>query len=761
MLETIRYLLRHKLRTALTILAVAVGIFAVTAVGGIAEQLSILIQLAEQDAVSRIYVWSSRQMLTEASVRQIRRVPGVAGVTLALGGQIDQQSASGFIGFVDTRGFYIGIRSDIPGLEYRPPARVNLQAGRVPAPGSRTETVVSWDLAQKDGLQVGDLLEIREQPFRVVGIWEDTAQPLYAAYISYDAAQDLNEGGFYRIGSISVEPQPGIDLDDLARRIETEVDGTRTRSPSQSARDARQGVLIFSLITGASGAMALLIGTFTIVNTMVVSVHERRREIGLKKALGAADSHVLAEVVAEAAFIGGLGGALGVLAGSGLAFAANQLMLNQAGMPLFLITPRLAVGAIVFTVLMGVIGGLYPAWQAARLDPVAALRGVGAVYAHRGLRRLIYLIRRNARSILTVGGIAIGIFALVMLGSLAEYLNTALSAVMDGGHDKVAVFSATPNVRLGRSFERLIASVPGVRGMVLTGWGGPIDEGEAEFQARGRFWGIESPTGEYGYELPVDVRFAEGRNFTPGSLSEIVIGAGLAESRHLRVGDTLTIRERDFVVVGVWEFFPVGLSDINQRAYMSLDALTRVTGNPNPISTFTALVAPGRDSQQVAQAIEDALPGVETRTRAEQVDGLRQAFTILIAVMAGLLSIAVFVGGVSVVNTMVIAVSERTREIGLKKAVGAADSDILAETLADAAKLGGLGGLIGVLAAWPSGAIINVLTRQSSNSIIILEMTPRLVVGAIVFSTLLGMIAGVLPAWRAARLDPVAALRTE
>ena len=128
--------------------------------------------------------------------------------------------------------------------------------------------------------------------------------------------------------------------------------------------------------------------------------------------------------------------------------------------------------------------------------------------------------------------------------------------------------------------------------------------------------------------------------------------------------------------------------------------------------------------------------------------------------MAGLFSIAVFVGSVSVVNTMIIAVHRRTREIGLKKAVGAGDTDILAEVLADAAKLSSLGGLLGTFVAWPATAAIN-LVAQDTGGFTILELTPRLALGAIVFSTLLGIAAGLLPAWRAAHLDPVAALRAE
>lgn len=766
MIEIIRYLTRHKIRTALTILAVSIGIFAVTTVGGIAERMETIIGDAEAGALSRIYVWPKQfdRPLTEDTLRQLRKVRGVAGVTATISDKLEKPE-EGRVQIYFNPATFSGTYSDIPGLEYEPPVKVGLWAGRVPAPGSRTETVVSWDIAQEYGLEVGDEFVIRDKPFRVVGIWGYVASvALRTAYISYEMAERLaSPNPFLGVGIVSVVPLPGTDLDELAARIESEVMGVEAQSPRESVEQSRQQVLIFSLILGASGIMALLIGTFTIVNTMVVAVHEQRREIGLKKALGAADSHILAEVVAQAAFIGGVGGLVGVLAGIGVSYLANRMLFDYVGMNLFLVTPRLAVGAIVFTVLMGVCAGLYPAWQAARLDPVVALRGGGgAVYAPRGLPRLIYLVRRNARSILTVGGIAIGIFALVALGSLAEYLNSFMDSLAESTRGKVLLQPENTDVPFGRSTADLIRRMPGVYDVVLSSGSSTIKEEESLFSLQSEvFYGIEGPPGEYGFNIPVNVGLAEGRHLQPGSLNEVVVGAELARKHKLKVGDIFTIRDRDFTVVGIWERVPYDmLSSFNLRAYVSLEAMAAALKQQPSVTSITALVAPGYDTESLAGAIEAEFPGIRTETGEAAAAEIRRYFIILIAVMAGILSIAVFVGGVSVINTMVITVSERTQEIGLKKALGAADGDILAEVLADAGKLGGMGGVVGVLMAWPLVLLVNFFTLRSTGSTI-LEMTPRLVIGSVIFCTFLGMVAGLLPAWRAARLDPVEALRTE
>lgn len=764
MLEIIRYLLRRKVRTALTVLAVAVGIFAVTTVGSMSESIEALVQSGEAEATNRVLVQPENwdRPVTEATLREIRRVEGVAGVAVTMYDYYLEEQEERMVTVLINPESFFGTRSDIPGLEFEPPSSgVELYAGRLPGPNSRTETVVTWKMAQERDLEVGDILMIRGRPFRVVGIWgpqPDASTRI--AYVSYDVAEEMSSyASLLGVGLVYAFPQPGVDIEQLAKRIEREVSGVQAQSPQETLQQLRMQMLIFSLIVGASGIMALLIGSFTVINSMIVSVHERRREIGLKKALGAADTHVLAEIVAEAGFIGGLGGIVGVLAGLAVSAVANRALFDTLGIRLFLITPRLGIGAIVFTVLMGIVAGLYPAWQAARLDPVVTLRG-GSVarYATGGLKRLLYLILRNARMILTVTGIAVGIFALVVLGSLSEYLNGFMDDALAGSEGKVGI-EAEEGAPFGYSTARVVRRIPGVQEVIITGSGGSIEEGDTQ-NVGGRFFGIDSPTGEYGLEMPMRVEFAQGRNLTRGSLDEVVVGADLAEKYDLRLGDTFTIRERDFTVVGIWKRFPRDIGEFNSVAYISLDALGLVLQESVPIGVMTAVVEPGADVYEVAEAIEAELPGVRTTTASEVDEQVRPEFNILIGIMAGLFSIAVFVGSVSVINTMVIAVSERTREIGLKKAIGAGDADILAEVLADAGKLGGIGGLLGVLAAVPVVVLINVYA-QSAGGFTIMEMTPRLIVGAIVFSTLLGMVSGLLPAWRAARLDPVVALRTE
>jgi len=128
---------------------------------------------------------------------------------------------------------------------------------------------------------------------------------------------------------------------------------------------------VFTVMTTATALLALIIGGLSVVNTMIMSVSERVREIGLKKAVGARTRHILTEFLAEAGLMGLIGGMVGFLLG----FALTTLLdAGDASGGLFLVTPGLTGLAIGFAVALGAVAGLLPAIRAARLDPVAALR---------------------------------------------------------------------------------------------------------------------------------------------------------------------------------------------------------------------------------------------------------------------------------------------------------------------------------------------------------------------------------------------------
>jgi putative ABC transport system permease protein len=379
------------------------------------------------------------------------------------------------------------------------------------------------------------------------------------------------------------------------------------------------------------------------------------------------------------------------------------------------------------------------------------------------------LYRRRMRTGLTVLGIAVGVLAFTVMGGMAEKINMIIRGSQAYFSSRVAVRSLGGTLRLNLlSTEDLqdLRKVDGVR-WVETHVMLPMDE-TAGFELAPRFLvGIDLANFMQAQKLSgpdAQLRLQRGAWWQPGQRQVAVLGSAVARKLKLQVGDTLDSRGEQFEVVGVLEetlTMPDGWAFVPQedaRQLMLADStLLRELGIRSFVTNAYALVDP-EQGDSVTERIANALrKGFLLYSPQQLGKAAGTASTLLTSAIMGASVIAIIVGALSVINTMFIAVGERTREIGIKKAIGASRWDILMEFLLESTLIGLLGGVAGVGLGALVIQAVNAYTASQGTPVFIL--TPRLALWGIGFSGLLGAFAGLLPAWRAARLNPVDALR--
>jgi putative ABC transport system permease protein len=385
------------------------------------------------------------------------------------------------------------------------------------------------------------------------------------------------------------------------------------------------------------------------------------------------------------------------------------------------------------------------------------------------MRILRELSRRKLRTSLTITGITIGIWALVVFSSLANQINGLVGMGSEYFADKIVV---TDGVAFGSSpmpldDVEIIAGLDGV-GAVQPKVEIPWDPDPAIGFGAPDFLVGTIPGADAGFET-FTLELATGRQLIAEDTGNVVVlGSTIARKYGVVAGGTVDIRGESFEVLGTLQptlstpdtngFIPLStaqalyLGDLPPLVAESL----RADELANQIVVFPEV---GADPTTVAAAIEAAVENSATMTGAKFSETVGATTVIFNAIIIGVAAISLIVGGLSVINTMAMSVAERTREIGIRRAIGGSRRRIVRELVAEAGVIGLLGGLIGL----GLGAAVVVLVNEAgrSSGTVLFDLTAQTAAFAVGFSTILGMVAGIVPAWTAARLDPVSALRYE
>ena len=408
----------------------------------------------------------------------------------------------------------------------------------------------------------------------------------------------------------------------------------------------------------------------------------------------------------------------------------------------------------------------------------------------------------KGRSALTMLGVIIGLAAVIILVSYAQGQNMALRAYYESmGTNTITVsaYSYRGGVDVASAlYDYCLQLDDLVLGVSPTGYiySDPVIKFESKTIARQ--WqnlggGAMTSTGDYPnivlgndkYGLCSDYKIAEGRDLSYLDIEKenqvCVLGSAVADELFGfadPVNKTITINGIPFLVVGVYQSKSAGVNvgsseegqwiqdTINRQDYMLLlpSTMTRLFNNNQPIENYIIKAKDAESLKEVSTLVNGFLAGfissdsgyyyidnpTSYQNQQAEADKLQQRF------LGGIAAISLLVGGIGIMNIMLVTVTERTREIGIRKAIGAERRSIIVQFLIEAAMICGIGGIFGIIVGYLGTLIVGKM-----NFDIILIPSAGITVGAFLISVALGIIFGLYPAVKASGLQPVEALRAD
>ncbi len=370
--DAVRNIYRRGLRSILAVFGVAVGVFAFLMMGAMAEHFNRIAFTFHQLFENRVFLserpsfWAGGGILSMAKESQARDVPGVSATVPLL----ISRRQSDMLLVVGVPQMVIGIPGE--SLHYLVGDFTLLQGkARLPGPGS---AVLGADSADEAGVSPGGMLEFEGERFRVEGILARTGGLVDGQmFIPLpDAQRIFNREGL--VTSILVVPDEGVDPEALSARLQQDLSGVRAISPAQFREQVNRTLSLYNAITFGASAVAVLAGALCVMIVMFTTLSERTPEIGIRKAVGAEDSQIIREFLAESAILTLSGWVVGCVASIFFVKIAEAWTIRM-GSVLFYLSGRLFVASLTGVLILGILAGLVPAWQASRVDPVIALRG--------------------------------------------------------------------------------------------------------------------------------------------------------------------------------------------------------------------------------------------------------------------------------------------------------------------------------------------------------------------------------------------------
>jgi putative ABC transport system permease protein len=358
------------------------------------------------------------------------------------------------------------------------------------------------------------------------------------------------------------------------------------------------------------------------------------------------------------------------------------------------------------------------------------------------------LRRRRARTALTAAGVAVGVGLIVALLSIAAGVRRTANDLIHVGRADFGLFQqgAADLTRslLPQSLEAQVAAQPGVSQVAA------IFLRVSETQGQSAFLVFGLSPGEFPEQRLVIL--AGGR---PNG-SEALLGDRAARSLHLAPGGMLRVEHARFRVAGI---FHSGDRYEDGGAVLPLAAVQRLAGRAREVTTLAVTVQLGHRPKDVATALERRFPGVTAVTEPGQAVKVDTSSRVIIDSGWIFSLLALIVGGIGVTNTMAMSVFERTREIGIMRAVGWPKRRIALLIVSEAAGIGVIALGLGLLVGWFAAELFT--SRSALSTLVSPDFTTGVFLWGLAFALGVGILGALYPAWRAVRLVPIEALRRE
>lgn len=391
---------------------------------------------------------------------------------------------------------------------------------------------------------------------------------------------------------------------------------------------------------------------------------------------------------------------------------------------------------------------------------------------------------RKSRVALTLIGIAIGIMAIVALMSIGEGMQSAVTSELSSLSDTIIVTTGSVDVNpMGGGFsgnegtfftQRDIDDIRRIDGLESVN---PIMFGMAtiEFNGENKFVSLigmepESMADIFGIDF---LGLSDGEFMQNGDQNKGIVGYNVANEyfdTKIRVGNKIKLNDHNFYVNGIYKKQGAGFStETDDYIHLSVRDFKKVTGQEN-ISGILVKVSDLSGIESIADKIEFSLNEnhgsndfANVITMSSILESIQSVLSIISLFLVGIAAIALVVASIGIMNTMLTSVMERTHEIGIMKAIGADNFDVMVIFLTEGILISFIGGVVGTILGIVGGKVFSTLSSSSAGPGIPIEpsvsiFTISLAIGVALF---VGIISSLYPARKAAKMSPIEAVRYE